>query len=260
MIFILSIKKQKREMQNARYLTALRIMGLVYCAVALYRSIFVSSYPNRLVWFDSMLNSPFLIRCFALFAELSFIGAIALNLLKLNAENPLPDKLTKNKFSNVVFIKTPYVSFGCIAGANIFAFCGLITQLHIFFAIEETLWMLAFALIIPLIFAQLKNLPKDPANKLYRILLTILAVWCVGYTSYQVFFALPFVEYARTDTVTEASNLHEAIFNFTATQDFESWGGVGFAIWHSGYFTLCVWMMLFFMNGARKNQQLANRD
>jgi len=34
--------------------------------------------------------------------------------------------------------------------------------------------------------------------------------------------------------------------------DLNAWGGMGFVIWHTGYFSLCVWMVLFLMTGPRQ--------
>jgi heme exporter protein D len=31
------------------------------------------------------------------------------------------------------------------------------------------------------------------------------------------------------------------------TREFDEWGGIGFFIWHTGYFTVCSWMVLLFM-------------
>src|SRR5262245_1426161 len=68
------------------YVKIMKTMGLIFAVVALYRSIFVSSYLHQLAWFDSVLNSSLLIRSFAIFAELSFAGLIALTLLRVNRD------------------------------------------------------------------------------------------------------------------------------------------------------------------------------
>ncbi len=76
-IFLFLRSRKDNDPGDARYLTMMRTMGLVFVGVALYRSIFVSSYLEQLAWFDSVLNSSLLIRCLAIFAELSFAGLIA---------------------------------------------------------------------------------------------------------------------------------------------------------------------------------------
>lgn len=255
LLFSRSVKWGLCEPDNAKYFLVLHILGIIFASVAFYRSIFVSSYPNRLAWFDTIFNSPLIIRSLALFAELSFIGMIAIILLKLNREVTLDDSGKGSKQIYSMLAKTPYVAVGCIFLAQFFAFGGLITQYLILFAIEETLWALAFLSIAPLIAVRLKQMKKRKIiEKSYKIFLVIMAIWCVGYLAFQCYM-LPFVHYADISQdigrIIPKDAFRQAIFNFTATRDFESWGGLGFFIWHSGYFSICVWMVLFFMSAPR---------
>lgn len=250
-IFKRSIKLQLQEPNHSRYFLYLRILGAIFVSVALYRSVFVSSYSNKLAWFDTILNSPFIIRCMATFAELSFIGMIAIILLKLNEEI----MITKN----LLLVKSPFIAVGSIFLAQFFAFAGLITQYLTPFAIEETLWAMAFLSITPLIIVGLTRMKKQiTIEKSYKRFLIIMAVWCGGYLAFQLFYALPFMYYANLaqdlgkSIPTDA--LKQAIFSFTTTRDYGTWGGLGFFIWHSCYFSICVWMVLFFMSAPRKRK------
>ena len=54
------------------YRRTMRIMGLVFVVVALYRAIFVSRYLTQMGWFDTLANSSLIIRSFAVFAEIGF--------------------------------------------------------------------------------------------------------------------------------------------------------------------------------------------
>jgi hypothetical protein len=146
-LFYRSFAWSKQASEYAKYISILRVCGLIFASVALYRSVFVSSYPNRLAWFDTVFNSPFIVRSLATFAEMSFIGLIAIVLLRLNNDLKLTD--------NSVLRKTP-------------------------------------------------------------------------------------------------DALRAAIYDIEVTRDFDRWGGVGFFIWHSGYFSICVWMSLFFMTAPRR--------
>lgn len=255
-MFSRSVKQGLREPANTKYFFCLRILGIVFSSVALYRSIFVSSYPNRLAWFDTVFNSPLIIRSLALLAEMSYIGMIAIILLKLNRDIPL---IGNGKRDNIrsLLAKTPYVAVGCIFLAQFFAFGGLITQYLVLFAIEETLWAIAFLSIVPLIAVRLKQMKKQKfIERGYKTFLIIMAVWCVGYLVFQCYM-LPFIHYAELSQdigrVVPQDALRQAIFSFTATRDFDTWGGLGFFIWHSGYFSICVWMVLFFMSAPRKH-------
>ena len=255
-----SLKWARREPNHAKYFLALRVFGLLFVSVALYRSVFVSSYPNRLAWFDTIFNSPLVIRCLACLAELSFIGMIAAVLLKLNGEMAFTDGRSHGKQTNAVLAKSPLVAVGCIFVAQFFAFAGLITQYHTLFAIEETLWALAFLSITPLIAIRLRQLNGQNSGS-YRPFLIIMAVWCVGYLAFQCLYALPFIHFANISQdvgkLIPPDALRQAIFNYTATRNFDTWGGIGFFIWHSCYFSVCVWMVLFFMSAPRRRNNIA---
>ncbi|WP_218780438.1 hypothetical protein [Bacillus sp. EAC] len=266
LIFFRSLKWKLQESKNAKYFLTLRVLGIIFVAVALYRTIFVSSYPERLAWFDTIFNSPFIIRCLAFFAELSFIGMIAIILLKLINEMEFNSYRKNNKLINLMLVKSPFIALGCIFLAQFFAFGGLITQYRILFAIEETLWAFAFLSISPLIVVGLKQINKHiPLEKSYNRFLIILAVWCCGYLIFQS-YTLPFIHYANLSrdigNIVPHDALKQAIFNFTATRNFDVWGGIGFFIWHSGYFSICVWMVLYFMSAPRKrnNDNSSNKN
>ena len=252
LIFTKSIKWSKEEPEKARYFFLLRIMGMIFITVALYRSVFVSSYPQRLAWYDTILNSPFIIRCLATFAEMSFIGMIAIILAEVCKEVPF----TSDKKIDRLLEKTPLIAVISIVIAQFFAFAGLITQYLILFAIEEALWGIAFLSIAPLVITKLIQTKKQRMNKSFKVFLTVMAIWCIGYCIFQWGIALPFIHFADLSLdvgrVIPVDALKQAITNFTATRDFETWGGLGFFIWHSGYFSLCVWMSLLFMMSPRK--------
>ena len=249
-LFRKSMKQGKQEPNNAQYFLLLRVLGLVFITVSFYRTIFVSSYPNRLAWFDTIFNSPFVIRSLAFFAELSFIGVIAVVLKRFSNEVLYDQKYT-------LITKLPFVSFGCIALAQFFAYGGLIGQSLTQFAIEETLWAVAFLCIVPIIIVGFKEMKHQQlTEKSYKTFLRIMMIWCCGYLTFQCFFALPFMHYADLaqdiGRIVPPDALAQSIFNFTATRDFDKWGGLGFFIWHSGYFSICAWMVLYFMTAPRK--------
>jgi hypothetical protein len=45
--------------------------------------------------------------------------------------------------------------------------------------------------------------------------------------------------------------IRDALLIVHETKDLGAWGGMGFIIWHTGYFSICVWMALFLMTGPR---------
>ena len=266
LIYKKSKKDEVKKSPNASYRKKMRIAGLIFVSVALYRSIFVSSYPERISWFQSMANSPLVIRTLAFFAELAFAALVMWSLLQLNKDSPLPESHKEKIFLNFLETKTPYLFFLFLFLAQFFAYGGLFTQYIVLFAIEETLWAFAFLLIAPLLVVQMKHVysMKDPTYKnemaLYRIFLGMMGVFTFGYLIFQFAFALPVTLYSQIPAdllnphPTLVQGIKQSIYSFTATRDFETWGGWGFFIWHSGYFSIVVWMVLFLMNGPRKRE------
>jgi len=156
-IFLFVRSRKNDDPADARYLRLMGTMGLIFVTVALYRSIFVSSYLEQLAWFNSVLNSSLLIRGFAIFAELSFAGLIAKSLLRMNED--IPGLIsTKNKFVAFLQTMTPIILFACILIANIFATAATITRIDLLFAIEETFWGIGFVSIIPMLIINLRKL------------------------------------------------------------------------------------------------------
>ena len=261
--------KKSDAIEFQKYRKTMRILGLIYVLVALYRSIFVSSYLGQLAWFDSLANSSLLIRFFAIFSEVSFAGLIMLALLQVNKEVPKPAHYFPGRLMRFVETKTPYVFFICLCTAQLFATTATIVKMDVLFAIEETLWGFAFLSILPLLIIQIRRVYSYKDEKarrefrLFRIFAVILTVFTVGYCSYSVFYHLP-IEYWPSAIAqlqmaspipairTGLPAIRDAFFVVHETKDLASWGGIGFIIWHSGYFSICVWMVLFFMNGPRK--------
>jgi len=250
-----SLKWNKTEPESAKLFSLLRLCVMVFASVATYRSMFVSSYPDLLVWFDSILNSPFLIRCLATFAEMSAVTIVALPLLKLNNEYDLGGRA---KRAGNLFARAPYISIACIFVAQFFAFGGLVTQYQSLFAVEEFLWMLAFLCFVPLVFLGLRQVKAGQITQTnHKTFFRVMALWSVGYLAFQLLFALPFMYIAEiahdTGRIIPPDALRVAIFDYTMTRDFNAWGGIGFMIWHSFYFAVTIWIYLFGFMAARKN-------
>ncbi|MCL2539562.1 MAG: hypothetical protein FWE66_04410 [Oscillospiraceae bacterium] len=247
LLFMKSKKRESLHEGDARYSRILGVCGLIFVAVALYRSVFMARYGGRLAWFDTVFCSPFVIRCLACLAEISFIGMIATILIR-------QDKilsLSKSKAS--LLAKTPCIAFCCIALAQFCAFSSLITQISIFLVIEESLWAAAFLSITPIVFIGLSRTGKKQAvpDKKSRVFFIVMALWCAGYSLYQCLYALPFNYFPRMLSnlawVVPAQALKQAIVGYTVTRDLSDYGGIGFIIWFTGYFSICVWMTLVFM-------------
>lgn len=261
-------RKSGNHTEDADYLRLMRTMGLIFVCVALYRSIFVSSYLRQLAWFDSVLNSSLLIRSFAVFAELSFAGLIAKSLLRMNKEVP---GLVRENEPVISFLqnRAPVILFVCILIANVFATTATITKIDLIFALEETCWGIGFVSIIPMLAISIKRLSfirKTAQRNEYRlfwIALVVITVYTVGYSLFELGFNLPSVYWPSAIAQLNMpvpdppfrfglEAVRDAFFVIHETRDLQAWGGMGFIVWHSGYFTVCVWMVLFLMNGPRR--------
>ena len=266
---LFSRSRNTDDIEHAHYRKLMRNFGAIFILVAVYRSVFVSSYLNQLAWFDTMANSSLLIRFFAIFAEISFASLIMLALLQLNKEVPGPFRGVPARPPGFLLTKTPYVLFACIFIAQFFATTATITKIEVLFAIEETLWGIAFLSILPLTLVQLarvysyKDSKAREELKLYRGFTLIMAVFTVGYCAYSLAYHLPIeiwpgaieqwqMEVPKPAIRTGGQAIKDAFFVVNETKDFTTWGGVGFLIWYTGYFSLCGWIVLFLMNGPRK--------
>jgi hypothetical protein len=231
-------------------------------------SIFVFSYLRQLAWFNSVLNSSLLIRCLAIFAELSFAGLIATSLLRMNEDIPeLIDP--KDKLSAFLQTKTPLIFFACIFIANFFATNATITKIDLLFAVEETFWGIGFVSLIPMLIISLRKLfaHRNMATwanlRPIRVMLIVVTLYCIGYSLFEFGFGLPFLYWPSAIAQLQMPNPDPAFrFGFQAvrdallivhvTKDLSAWGGIGFIIWDMAYFSLCVWIVLFLMTGPRR--------
>lgn len=248
------------------YLRTMRRLGMIFVTVALYRSVFVSSYLEQLAWFDVTANSSLLIRFLAFFAELSFAGLFALALLQLNRELPPADPDSRRPLHRWLLRKGPQLLFGCIFIAQFFATTALITKYELLFAIEETLWGIAFIAIVPLAIDQLARVKSarqqhdSHSLRMYRVFTLMTSLFCALYCSYSLLYHLPIeywphvIEDLQSGNVVFRTGIDAIADTFLVvneTKDFQQWGGIGFLIWHSGYFSICVWMVLFLMCAPR---------
>jgi hypothetical protein len=267
-IFLFVRSRKNNDPVDANYLRIMRTLGLIFISVAFYRSIFVSSYLRQLAWFDSVLNSSLFIRSFAIFAELSFNGLIAKSLLRMNKDIPgLID--TKNKFTTFLQTKTPIILFVCIFIANIFATAATITKIDLLFALEETFWGIGFVSILPMLIISLRKLSayRNTAEwgnlKQVRIMTIVVTIFSIGYGLFEIGFNLPVVYWPNAIAQLQMLNtdpafrfglqaVRDAFMIVHETKDLAAWGGMGFVVWHSGYFSICVWIVLFLMTGPRR--------
>ena len=254
-----------KDGKDTTYRKRMRIMGVIFTLVAAYRAVFVSQYDPQLAWFDSIANSSLLIRMFAIAAELSFSGLIALAMLQFNTYLPAKDEASANKFKSFINTKSPYILVVCLFIAQFFATSGVITKFGLFWAIEETLWFIGFLAILPLAIIQLHRIlsikDKEIVERLQmlRASAIVIAAWCVIYVTYGVVFHLSEMWIGVFDGLIagfptiNSGAIADAFMIVYETKEYSDWG-FGFLFWHSAYFSVCVWISIFLMQAPRPQE------
>lgn len=265
--YVFKKSKSQQDEGNSKYLKRMRIMGIIFALVGTYRAIFVSEYGPQRAWFDTIANSALLIRLFAIAAELSFSGLIAYSMLKFTQFIPILDKAPANKFKSFIFTKSPYILVICIFLAQFFATSGVITKSELVFAIEETLWFVGFLSILPLAIIQVHHVfsLKEKEQKEQFIMLRrsslIVLLWCVIYICFGLFLNLPALWVSAFDQLntgipviqTGTSAIINAFTIVNVSRLYSDWG-FGFLFWHSGYFSVCVWISIYLMQAPRPKE------
>jgi hypothetical protein len=185
--------------------------------------------------------------------------------LRVNDDLPAPGDARAGRFRSFMLTRTPYVLMVCIFLAQFFATSGLITKSQTLFAIEETLWTLGLLAVLPLAILQLRRVYafKDAETvvrlKKLRQSTVVIAAWCVFYCCYGLFYHLPFetwagaIEQAQTGLPTiktGVSAIRDAFWIVHESKAYSDWG-FGFLLWHSAYFSICVWIAIFLMQAPR---------
>ncbi|MHA1518656.1 MAG: hypothetical protein ACTSRK_00605 [Promethearchaeota archaeon] len=257
----------QKDEKDSKYRKRMLIMGAIFTIVAVYRSIFPSRYGTQRAWFDSVANNVLLIRTFAMAAELAFSGLIALAMLQFNTYLPALDETRSNKFKTFITTKSPYILIICIFLAQFFAYGGLITKSELSFAIEETLWTVGFLAVLPLAIIQLrrvfsiKDQEKIERLQMLRISTMIITGWCVIYCCYGLFFhilgiwadSIHQIQTGIPELKTGISAIIDAFTIVNESKVYSDWG-IGFLIWHSAYFSICVWISIYLMQAPRPRE------
>lgn len=236
-------------------------MGVYFTCVGTYRAFFVSKYLTRTAWFDSPLNSMLLIRCLAWIAELSWVGQIALALNRAVIDTTTPENPGWQEY----FTRAgPSILWGCIFLAQFFATSGVITRNQLWFAIEETFWVVGFSAALPctiIVAHRVFQASSTEADRLKPLkpCVVILSAYTTIYSLYGWTFHLfvnQWPDYQKqVDTKfpviqTGWEGISDAAGCWNQTHEYDDWG-LGFLIWHTAYFTVCVWIAIFLMTAPR---------
>ena len=141
----------------------------------------------------------------------------------------------------------------------------MITKNKTLFAIEETLWTIGFLAVLPLAISQMRRVfaLKDKASlerlQMLRRFTRLNMAWCVIYCSYGLFYHLPLENWPSAMNQmatgipvikTGIQAIVDAFMIVNESKAYSDWG-FGFLLWHSAYFTICVWFSIFLMQAPR---------
>ena len=247
---------------DATYRKWMRILGATFTIVGAYRAVFVAKYATQTAWFDTLANSSLLIRGLAFFAEVSFSGQFALALIQANRDLAMAPAAAVARF---LVPRAAYVLWGGIGLAQVFATTGVITKSVLCFAIEETLWFIGFATVLPVAVLQLRRASAMRGSGRFdrvRTFAVLNVLWCTVYCTWSLCLNLPTVWPAAVQQI--RTGVPEIRLGLGAVRDAllvvhesKAWGdwGFGFLFWHSSYFSVCVWLSVFLMTAPRARPQ-----
>jgi hypothetical protein len=85
--------------------------------------------------------------------------------------------------------------------------------------------------------------------------------WCLIYCTYGLVYHLPTEYWASAfqqletgipEIKTGLSAVKDAFSIVNVSHNYNDWG-FGFVLWHSAYFSVCVWLAIFLMRAPRKS-------
>jgi len=240
-----------------RYQKTMRLLAGPFVLVCAWRAAFPNIYASRVTWYDSMLCSIFISRMMATVAEVCWVTQICMALSHVDhgLRIALPTQLSSlHRYTQVV----AKVSVGCICVAELCSDFGTITKSGLGFLLEETLWGVAFTLLLPAFMhltLALRKLPRE-ARTGQKCSATVFArssmLVIFGYLVWQWSCHVPDL-YRSWQTQLEDNvqyysfgpGVWDALTERHASRSFDTWKPV--LLWLIGYFSLGVWTSLALM-------------
>ena len=162
----------------------------------------------------------------------------------------------------------PWALITCIFLAQFFATGGLITKSRLLFAIEETLWGAGFFSVLPLAIIQfrrafpgrteIKTTGTGHAQNVQcgecRLVLDLLYLCTHIPLANGILGNRPRATGNRNSPNQDRHQCSiDAFYIVNVSHSYADWG-FGFVLWHSAYFSVCVWLALFLMRAPRYRQ------
>mmetsp|Transcript_16885 Transcript_16885/g.30273 ORF Transcript_16885/g.30273 Transcript_16885/m.30273 type:complete len:281 (-) Transcript_16885:1148-1990(-) len=206
------------------------ILSGIYTFVCAYRSVLPRIDLERYCLFDTQFSSVVLGRSAATVAEISFAIQIALLIHEWSVDYDHPVAKT---FS---FFIPPMLTL-----AQCFCWMGVVTKNHVFHAIEESLWAIAFTgiLAVTAVFAY------EGYDQIYRLAL-VGAVMSTVYVAFMVTVDVPMYlgrwrreKIKKVQYTSPIDGFWDAWSRRHVTDDWQVWKSE--VAWLTGYFSLAVW-------------------
>ena len=237
-LFVLLAKVDAKD-GYGRWMKLLCVPWVVECA---WRSVFVSLYLQRYVWYDSPLNAILVDRCLACVGELCWTVQISMALWRHS---------DGSRFVKGACVFAPL----CYVFAEAASFYNVATTNERWAAMEVALDAIAVVPMAPAAcYALSRGVARD--SRASKLFLVVLALSVVGLGYFNFFKDVP-MYLARYEADEKAGKtyfdfvpgLRDAAETRVVTRTYASWHEDMF--WMTAYFTLACWSGLFLMFAPR---------
>jgi nitrogen fixation protein len=233
-IFDFYLKNQMSPFQKK-----ITLLSIVYTIVCGVRAFFPKKDLARICFFDNKLSYPIFGRTIATIAELSYIKLIILILLEIVKD--IDSYVTINSF-------VPYILefiFPIIVIAQSCSWTGVITKNNTWNAIEESIWMISFAiltLITLFLYFKILNISNPQIDKIKNLLIIAIIAGIVFVTfMYKVDVPMYLNRWhsSKEKTLGLIDGLKDMCQCKKVTKSYDIWKSE--IPWQTGYFSFAVW-------------------
>mmetsp|Transcript_54129 Transcript_54129/g.150579 ORF Transcript_54129/g.150579 Transcript_54129/m.150579 type:complete len:369 (-) Transcript_54129:33-1139(-) len=258
-IVVLGADPAEEDRAVRAYKRRMLVLAAPYVLVCAWRTYFPNQYESRHVWWDTPLSSILLARTMATIAELSWIAqlASALAFCSDQVHRETHRTSTSNGCSwNAYAQVSARLMFIFICVAECCSFAATISLSNLWFAIEESLWGLAYLITWPafvhLLYAAQGSRQDQRCcvGRGYVGLYALLAsIFCFFYVPWVAILDVPPYWEAYQQQLREGfsflpfwEGVKDALVKRVVTHSWEAWGPLlSNMIWRATYFGPNVW-------------------
>jgi hypothetical protein len=220
------------------------VLSAIYVLGCGYRSFVPVFDVPRIVLVDSWLSSVMIGRSVATIAELAFVAQWAVMLREAS-------RGTGSAFGAMC----SRLVFPLIVIAEIFSWYSVLTTSNIGHVIEESLWGISASLMVASLIAM-----GPHCSKAQRRVLDICCLLCIGYVAYMFIVDVPryWTRWIADEThgkhyFTIVQGFIDVSNRWVVSHDWHIWQGE--MTWMSLYFSVAVWLSIFFVHAPILQRQ-----